>query len=273
MPGERGLLMILLRSLGVLSILLLSLTAAASAEDLLRYAGATTLQRFFMPEVSRLFTKDTAVKVHISGGNTDPGISALLNGEVEMAGAGRLLTPEEKNKGLVEHLLGWDVLAIVVHEQNPLLNLTRDQLRGIFSGEITQWKELGGMDLPILVVTSPKGSGMRSAVQDLLLSKKDYLRREIVSAIVSASDQQVSMFPGGITALSSSMLDAGHVKAVTVDGVAPTAENIAAGLYPLAKPLTLVTKGEPKGDLGRFIALAKGPQGKAVLQKSFVPVE
>jgi phosphate transport system substrate-binding protein len=114
---------------------------------------------------------------------------------------------------------------------------------------------------------------MRSAVKKLILKDKAYLYREIVSAIVAESDQQVSMFSGGITATSRSMLDADNVKPITINGVAPLAANISIGSYPLAKPLTLVTRGEPQGDLARFITLVKGPKGKAVFQKSFVPAE
>lgn len=265
--------MVFLCRLTILTAIVLSVAGGAWAADMLRYAGATTLQRYFMPEAARLFTADTAIKVRIEGGNTGPGIKALLNGDVDMAGAGRLLTAAEKQQGLVEHFLGWDVLAIVVHESNPLKSLSLDQLQGIFSGEIANWQEVGGADGPIVVVTSPKGSGMRSAVKKLILREKGYLKREIVSAIVAASDQQVSLFPVGITALSRSMLDADHVKMLKVGNVEPTAENIAKGKYPLAKPLTLVTKGEPQGDLSRFLSLVKSPQGKGALQRSFVPAE
>ena len=233
----------LLRQWVILGTIILCVTGSAWAEDALRYAGATTLQRYFMPEAARLFTADTGIKVNIEGGNTGPGLKALLNGDVDLAGAGRLLTEEEKQQGLVEHFLGWDVLAIVVHEKNPLQTLSLEQLQGIFSGELTNWQEVGGLDQPIIVVTSPKGSGMRSAVRKLILQGKDFLGMEIVSAIVSAADQQVSMFPAGITALSQSMLDADHVKMIKVDGVAATPENVTADKYPLVKPLTLVTKG------------------------------
>jgi phosphate transport system substrate-binding protein len=263
----------LLRQFVIVTAILLFMVGGGWAEGVLRYAGATTLQRFFMPEVGRIFTNDTAIKVKIQGGNTGPGIKALLKGDVDMAGAGRLLTDAEKQQGLVEHFLGWDVLAIIVHEDNSLENLTREQLQGIFSGELTNWQQVGGADNPIVVVTSPKGSGMRNAVKKLILHEKDYLNREIVSAIVAASDQQVSMFSVGITALSRSMLDADHVKTIKVAGVAATVENVVAGKYPLTKPLTLVTNGEPQGDLARFVDLVKSPKGKGALQRSFVPAE
>lgn len=262
-----------LRLFGFVILLLLGPTGPLHAEDLLRYAGATTLQRYFMPEAARLFSDETAVRIRIEGGNTDPGIRALLNGEVDIAGAGRLLSVAEKKQGLVEHFLGWDVLAIVLHKLNPVEDLNYEQLNDIFDGTITNWRQVGGSDTPILVVTSPKGSGMRSAVKDLVLQNKDFLAREVVSAVVSEADQQVSMFPNAITALSRSMLDAKNVKAVRVAGVEPSAVNIVEGKYLLAKPLSLVTLGPPKGDLERFMALVKSPRGRAILMKHFVPVE
>lgn len=265
--------MVFSRQVCVLTFVLLVLAANAYAEGVLRYAGATTLQRFFMPEVSRHFTDITAIKVNIEGGNTGPGINALLKGEVDMAGAGRRLTKKEKSQGLVELFLGWDVLAIVVHEQNPVENLSLAQLQGIFSGEIVDWQQVGGTPDPIVVVTCPTGSGMRSAVKSLILKDKGYVEREIVSAIVAEADYQVSLFPTGITALSQSMLDANRVKTIKVDGVEPTAENVADGSYALAKPLALVTLGEPKGDVARFFDVVKSPQGKEALRRNFVPAQ
>lgn len=257
----------------VVTAIQLVMVGGAWADGALRYAGATTLQRFFMPEIGRIFTSETGVMLNVEGGNTGPGIRALLDGDVDMAGAGRFLTDAEKQQGLKEHFLGWDVLAIVVHEENPLDNLTREQLQGIFSGELTNWQQMGGIDNPVVVVTSPIGSGMRNAVKKIILQGKDYLSREIVSAIVAASDQQVSMFPGGITALSRSMLDAERTKVVKVDGFSATSDHVAAGKYPLTKALTLVTKGDPQGDLARFIALVKSPRGKEVLKRSFIPAQ
>ncbi len=262
-----------LRRFGLVVLLLFSTAWPVSAEEILRYAGATTLQRYFMPEAARLFNDETAVRIRIEGGNTDPGIKALLNGEIDMAGSGRLLTAHEKQKGLVEHFLGWDVLAVVLHKQNPVEELNFEQLHGIFSGRLTNWQQVGGIDAPILVVTSPKGSGMRTAVKDLILQGREFLPREVVSAIVAEADQQVGMFPNAITVQSRSMLDAKTVKTIRVAGVEPSAANVAAGRYLLAKPLALITLGQPQGDLARFLALVKSPRGKVILKKYFVAAE
>ncbi|MDH3998258.1 MAG: phosphate ABC transporter substrate-binding protein [Desulfuromonadales bacterium] len=262
-----------LRQILLTVFFLLVAAAPLMAADSLRYAGATTLQRFFMPDAARLFRDETGLRIQIEGGNTGPGISALLKGEVDMAGAGRYLTTEEKRLGLAEHFLGWDVLTIVVHKSNPVENLTIDQLQGIFSGAITNWKETGGWDKSIMVVTSPKGSGMRTAVQTLVLKGQPYLKREIISTIVAEADQQVSLFRTGITALSYSMIDAKNIKAIKVNGVIPDAATIAKGDYPLAKPLTLVTRGTPQGDLARFLELVKSPRGEAILNRKFVALD
>jgi phosphate transport system substrate-binding protein len=262
-----------LRRLAGLALLLFLIMIGPGFAEELRYAGATTLQRSFMPAMARLFTTETAIKVSIGGGNTGPGLRALLRGEVDMAGAGRRLTEGEKAQGLVEHLLGWDVLTIVVNVENPLSDLSQDQLQQLFSGQISNWQTVGGPDWPVIVVTCPVGSGMRSAVSNLILKDKEFPPRQIVAAIVADADLQVAMFPAALTALSRSMVDADGVKGIKVNGFAPTLANIKAGKYPLAKPLTLVTKGAPSGALARFIELARGPQGKTVLQRSFVAAE
>lgn len=253
----------------VLGLLLSS--PPVSAEELLRYAGATTLQRSFMVEAARAFQGETGVRIQVDGGNTNPGLRALLAGEVDMAGAGRHLTAEEKKQGLVEHFLGWDMLAIVVPRTLPVENLTLEQLGDIFSGKIVNWKDVGGKDQPMVVVTSPKGSGMRAAVQDLILKDKAFTPQEVVSGVVGQADQQLTMFPGSITAVSLSMVDNVQAKTLSVNGIAPTAANVAAGRYPLAKPLALVTRGQPKGQLQRFVEFALSPRGQAILAKQFVP--
>jgi len=237
----------------------------------LRYAGATTLQRFFMPEMSRYFFEDTDLRIQIDGGNTDAGIHALLKGEVDMAGSGRHLTEAEKAQGLVEHLLGWDVLAVVLNLENPIDNLSLSQLHKVFSGDIVNWQACGGPDLPVVVVACPRGSGMRTAVQELILGDTPYLSRTVVSAIVEQADRHVAMFPGAVAVLSTSMVDNPRVKVISVNGVAPLADNLVRGIYPLAKPVALITKGQPRHELEVFIDLAKSSVGAQVLSENFVP--
>ncbi len=255
----------------LIALVFLWAPAIAPAEGLLRYAGATTLQQSFMPEVARIFQLENDVRIQIEGGNTNPGIRALLAGEVDVAGIGRHLSAEEKRQGLVEHFLGWDVLVIVVRHDCPLNSLTMTQLRGIFSGEIRNWREVGGKDEQIVVITSPKGSGMRSAVQELILKERSFTPAEVVSGVVGQADQHVAIFPAAITAVSLSMVDQQQVKLLAVEGVTPALSTVASGRYPLAKPLALATRGQLSGPLEQFIKLATGAQGQGVLAKKFIP--
>lgn len=241
----------------------------ASAAESIRYAGATTLQQFYLPDAAIAFEAQSGGQILVQGGNTDPGLSALAAGKIDLAGAGRFLTPAEKAAGLVEHLIGWDPLAVVVHAGNPVDHLSREQLKGLFSGQIGNWRELGGADLPVQVISSPLGSGMRAAVSELVLGALPVTRRELITARVADSDDQVARYPGGICLLSHSMAQARDIKLVAVEGVLPTRENVANRSYPLVKPLLLVTRGQPRGLTARFIDFSLGAEGQELLARHF----
>ncbi len=257
-----------------LFLLLLSfLPAPVRAEEILSYAGATTLQRDFMPEAAQLFRQETGISFRIAGGNTDPGLKALLDGKVLIAGAGRFLRPEEKASGLVGTLIGWDPIVIMVHRTNPIDSLTRKQLQGIFSGRIRNWREVGGEDLPILIVSSPQGSGMRATVQKEILKDEAYTTREIISVLVADADRQVAGLPAAIGAISKSMVEDPEIRVICVDGICPDAKTINGMEYPLVKPLLLVTRGKPIGTTARFIAFALGRRGQKILARKFYTLD
>lgn len=246
-------------------------TAGAASPNILRYAGATTLQYHFMPEAAQAFETATGIRCNISGGNTDAGLQALLAGRIDLAGSGRFLSAAEKAAGLREHLLGWDALVVVVNPTNPVANLSRQQLRAIFAGRIRNWKEVGGRDLPILVTAPPPGSGVRAALQQLILGPETLVSSAAISLIVADSDQPAVQWPGAIGALSLSLIDANAVRTLQVDGVAPTAEQIAGGRYPLLKPLLLVTRRQASAAVEQFVTFAVGPDGQRLLSKHFFP--
>ncbi len=241
----------------------------AMAEEVLRYAGATTLQQYFLPEAAIAFEGHTGGRLLVQGGNTDPGLAALAAGKIDLAGAGRFLTAGEKAAGLVETLIGWDALAVVVHASNPLENLNRSQLQGLFSGEIHNWQQVGGPSLPVQVVSSPLGSGMRAAVEILVLGGRPFTRRELVAARAVDCDDQVARYAGGIGLISHSMVEVRDVKVLTVDGVLLTRDNVAAHRYPLIKPLQLVTRGKPRGLAEKFIQFSLSAEGQEMLSRHF----
>lgn len=248
-------------------LLVCSCPGALMAGEILRYAGATTLQRDFMPEAASLFAAASGIRFSISGGNTDPGIKALQAGHIDLAGAGRALRAEERKAGLREVQIGWDPLAVVVHRSNPISDLTPAQLKGIFAGKTRNWKELGGRDEQIVLVSGPEGSGMHAAVQELILGTQGASPYAVISPVVSDEDQMVARMTGGICAISKSMVDQAEVKLLDIGGT-----KIGETGYPLQKPLYLVTRGNPSPAVKRFVDFALSPAGQKVMAKKFLPV-
>ncbi|HAD04410.1 MAG: hypothetical protein A2091_01830 [Desulfuromonadales bacterium GWD2_61_12] len=260
------------RDLLAVALLGLFLPASAAAEAPLRYAGATTLQRDFMPEATTVFSKTANITFSISGGNSDAGIQTLQAGMVDIAGAGRFLNAAEKAAGLKEYQIGWDPLVFVIHRSNPISSLSQDQLRGIFSGAIVSWKELGGRDQPVVVVLGPAGSGLYAAVQQLILHGRKPTTTALITPLVTDGDQQVAQLPTAICALSMSMIDHPAVKRVRVDGIEPSLAEVTAHRYPLLRPLTLVTGPSPRPVALRFIDFARSPEGQKLMAKKFFPL-
>lgn len=245
----------------------------AVASETFRYAGATTLQRDFMLDASHKFSKAHNVRFDLEGGNSSAGLKALIAGGIDLAGSGRFLTSKEKTAGLVEHLIGWDPLVVVVHASNPIENVSSEVLRRMLMGSVINWNQIGGRDLPLLQVSAPQGSGVHDAVEQILLREEQHIaENSIVSLVVADADKNVGFLPAGFTVTSMSMVDAAQIKIIKIDGFMPTRQTIAAGEYPLIKPLLLVTKGKAKGTLALFINFAKSPEGQAIIAKKFVPL-
>lgn len=241
--------------------------------ELLRYAGATTLQRDFMLDATHRFGAAHDVSFQIEGGNSGAGIKALSAGLIDMAGSGRFLTKKEKASGLVEYQLGWDPLVVVVHDTNTVENVSREDLRRMLVGAIRNWNEVGGRDLPMLQVAAPQGSGVHEAVENLLLDDQQPLSPQtIVSLVVADADRNVALLPAAFTVTSMSMVDVEKVKVVKIDGLLPDRQTVATGTYSLVKPLLLVTRGKPKGTLALFVNFSKSPEGQAIIAKKFFPM-
>lgn len=248
------------------------LAGHAAAAEILRYAGATTLQRDFMLDASHRFGVAHDVRFELEGGNSGAGLKALSAGAIDLAGSGRFLTGKEKSAGLVEHLIGWDPLVVVVHATNTIENVSSADLRRMLLGTVRNWNQIGGRDLPLLQVAAPTDSGVHEAVEQHLLADQHISSAAIVSLVVADADKNVSFLPAGFTVTSLSMVDAARVKVIKVDGFMPSRQAVAAGEYPLVKPLLLVTRGKAKGTLALFVNFAKSPEGQAIIAKKFIPL-
>lgn len=267
--------------LAVLAAALL-LPAAALAQGL-GYSGSSTIGQSILEAAGarKAFEAKTGLKFGLfEVPGSGKGIDALNAGKVNVAGVSRPLKAAEKSAGILGTVIGYDAVAVFVNKDNPVSDLTKEQLKGIFTGKIKNWKEVGGRDAPIAVNTEIQG-GKRATMEifnELVMDKAAYGAG--FKEIDLPKDQiiEVARNPNGIGTPSFGLLAAvpadvrAKVKAIAVDGVAPTHEDIQSGAYLISRPLNLATKGPPKGDVKAFVDFMLSPEGQAFVAKDFVPV-
>lgn len=269
-------------------VVVLSVIAAVSvstyshAQDDLIYSGSSTIGMGVLNAGAQAaFEKKTGIKfksVEMPG--SGKGIQALLEGKATIAGVSRALEVEEKKQRLLGHIIGYDAIAVYVNKGNPVKNLTKEQLKKIFTGEIRNWKEVGGKDAPIEANTEIAGEKRATmlAFQEMAMDKAPYGKG--FKEIDLPRDQivDVAKNPNAICTVSIGLLAEvspdlqRRVKVLTVNGVEPNAKNIQSGAYLISRPLLLVTKGLPKGNVKKFIDFMLSKGGQEIVGKSFVPV-
>lgn len=208
----------------------ISMVGSTSMEKL-----ANALSEAFMEEHS-----DVTVTAEFVGSGA--GIEAVTNGTTDIGNSSRSLKDEEKAAGVVENVVAIDGIAVCVDPANEVADLTKEQLTNIYNGTVTNWKEVGGADEPIIVIGREAGSGTRGAFEELvdLVDGCKYANELDSTGAVIA---KVASTPGAIGYASLDALD-DSVKALSLEGVEATAENIKAGNYFLSRPFVMATKGE-----------------------------
>lgn len=170
------------------------------------------------------------------------GVEAVTNGTADIGDVSRALTDEEKAGGLVENIVALDGIAVVTDTANTATNLTTQQLKAIYTGKITNWSEVGGADQNIVVIGRESGSGTRDAFEEILdIADQCQLAQTLneTGAVAAA----VQSTPGAIGYISLDALN-DKVKALQLDGVAPSEETVKDGSYTLQRPFVMATKGE-----------------------------
>ncbi len=230
------------------------------------------------------------VSVAVTGGGSGTGIASLLSGTCDIAELSRELKPEEislaKARGFEPRqvTVALDGLAVVVHPGNPVSQLTLDQLAAVFSGAVTNWKEVGGADLPIVVLSREVNSGTHVYFKEHVLrrSQADSRVEFAANALLLPSSQaiadEVAQNPSAIGYYGMGYISP-REKALRVAQddaspyVEPTIANVVSQAYPISRPLLMVTRGQAQGLAADFLDYVLGPEGqKVVLKIDFVPV-
>ncbi len=246
------------------------------AIDALTFKGCSITRRAFMTEAARAYEKATGIKIDVMGGGAILGIRSVIAGDADMGGTCRPPLPDKftEEKGAYLIHIAWDALVFITHPKNPVSNITLKQTKDILLGKIDNWEELGGPDKQIVPVyrsqvpeSGGKFSGVGYMVRLMLFNDPDidftekalYLRD---SAAIEKTVEEIE-YSFAVTGISSARKR--NVKILTLDGIEPNKENIASGLYPLFRPIFLVTKGKPEGKVKDFIDWLLSKDGQKII--------
>lgn len=217
-------------------------SADADLSGSISMVGSTSMEKFANALSEAFMEKYPKVTVTAEFVGSGAGIEAVSNGTADIGNSSRNLKDEEKAKGVAENIVAIDGIAVVVDPANTVEDLTKDQLTSIYDGTVTNWKDVGGNDAPIVVVGREAGSGTRGAFEELL-KLEDACKYSNELDSTGAVMAKVASTPGSIGYVSLDVLD-DTVKALKLDGAEPTEENIKAGKYFLSRPFVMATKGE-----------------------------
>ncbi|MGN0299399.1 MAG: phosphate ABC transporter substrate-binding protein [Lachnospiraceae bacterium] len=231
-------------------------------------AGSTSMQKMAQALQEAFMEVAPGVKVTAEFNGSSAGIEALINGSVVIGNASRELKDSEKESGAVENIVAIDGIAVIVDTANTVTDLTKDDLTKIYTGEVTNWKDLGGNDQAIVVIGREAASGTRGAFEELLgIENQCNYSNELDNT--GAVMAKVASTAGAIGYVSLDVLD-GSVKAVALEGVEATVENVKAGNYFLSRPFVMATLGEISEQseaVQAFFQFIQSDEGKQVIEK------
>lgn len=242
--------------------------------------GSDTMVNLATAWAEKFMDENPEVEVTVQGGGSGTGIAALINGTVDFANASREMKDEEiaeaESKGIkpVEHKVAIDGIAVIVNSANPVEALTMDQLGKIFRGEVTNWKEVGGPDKPIVLLSRDSSSGTYEYFKEEVVGKdKEYAKAAKLLPSSQAIVDEVKANDAGIGYVGLGYIT-DDVKVVAIDGVKASVETAKDGSYPIARYLYMYSNGEVDGLLKAYLDWILGPEGQAlVADEGFVPLQ
>jgi phosphate transport system substrate-binding protein len=231
----------------------------------LTLAGSTSVQPFAekWAETYRIAHPD--FDVHVQGGGSTAGVVAADSGAAQIGMCSRDLKKDEAQR-LRAIVVARDAMVLIVHPGNPVTDISLEQVRRIYAGDVRRWSEIGGPDRRLTVITREEGSGTRGAFEELVMEKRRIHASALVQDSMGAVRQMVSADPAGIGYISLGIVDA-TVKSLRLDGIEGSEANVDLGTYPLVRPFLFVVKGEPIPVAQGFIDWILGPEGQAVTRK------
>ena len=249
----------------------LSMAGFSEAEDL-RIDGSTTVLPVAQKAAEVFMKKHPSIKVFVSGSGSGTGIKALIDGTTDIATSSRdakekeIASGKKKRITLAGHKVALDGIVPVVHPSMKIENLTMEQLRHIYNGKIKRWKDLGGPNRPIAVVSRDTSSGTYEVWEEKVL-KKDKVRADAL--LVASNGQALQTVAQNRYAIG--YIGIGYInksaKVLKVNGATPTESTVRNGSWPVARPLFMYTNGTPKGKIKKFIDFLMSKEGQKIVNE------
>ena len=270
--------------------MLAAIVTTAEARTVLQNKGSDTLVNVAQAWAEEYQKINSDIAIAVSGGGSGTGIAAMINGTVDIANASRKMKDKEKKmakdrgQNPVEHVVGYDALAVFIHKDNPVTSMSIEQLADIFGreGKVTKWSDMGikvpGCDDKIVVVSRQNNSGTYAYFKKAVLGKGNKFRQGTLD--MHGSKDVVDLVEKTPCAIGYSGLAyaTDHLKMVCVsqggaDCVVPSVETAGDGSYPVARPLMMYTNGQPQGDIKTYMDWIMSDEGQCIiLNKGYAPV-
>ena len=252
--------------------------------------GSDTMVNLALAWAEAYTAQHPEVSIAVTGGGSGTGIAALINGTVDIANASREMKPEEvaeaRARGIepVQHVVARDAIAVVVHPDNPVDRLTIPQLAAIFTGEITNWQEVGGEDRPIVLLSRESNSGTYMYFLEQVVRQGDKESKALFSpdTLLMPSSEGISneirqnpnaIGYDGLGYVTPDQKTIAVARTAKGPFVQPSIETVNDGTYPIARPLYMYTNGQPTGVIRDYLEWIKGPEGQVLVKKlGFIPL-
>ncbi|MCD7916394.1 MAG: phosphate ABC transporter substrate-binding protein [Tannerellaceae bacterium] len=254
-----------------------TLVIAFSTVSAQRIKGSDTVLPLSQREAEVYMKENLGLSVTVTGGGSGVGIAALVEGTTDIAQSSRKIKFDEKvkmqeaGKTVKEVIIAYDALAVVVNPNNKVSNLTREQLEGIFTGKIRNWKEVGGDDLQIVAYSRETSSGTYEFFKESVLKNKNYMNGILSLPATGAIVQSVSQTPGDIGYIGLAYLN-DHVKALNVsydkgaNYITPSVETAKNKTYPIVRPLFYYYEGRSEKLVQPFISYVLSDAGQKIVE-------
>jgi phosphate transport system substrate-binding protein len=261
----------------MLGLLVAAVPAAIAGSMVIK--GSTTVLPVAQKAAEDFMKQTPGVTISVSGGGSGEGIKAIIDGSCDIATSSRelkeaeLSLAKEKNITITTIAIAKDCVVPVVHPSNPLKEISMAQLKDVYTGKIANWKDLGGSDKPIVVISRDTSSGTYEVWNEKVLNKEKVTPEAQLAASNGAIAQSVSKNKYAIGYIGIGYLNK-DLKSIVLEGVAATMENALAGKFPVSRDLYFMTRGTPEGEIKQFIDYVLGDAGqRMVREEGFIPLK